>query len=90
MWNCLNVELSECGMRNDECGITRVGNADCGMLNDGRNKENRPKDNIKALQERMKRFGLAVIHMTEKLPSTRAANVMSTQIIRSGASPGAN
>ena len=60
------------------------------MLNDGRNKENRPKDNIKALQERMKRFGLAVIHMTEKLPSTRAANVISAQIIRSGTSPGAN
>jgi len=48
------------------------------------------KDDIKALQERMKRLGLAVIIMTEKLPSKRAANVISAQIVRSGTSPGAN
>ena len=60
------------------------------MLNDARTGKARRKDDIKALQERMKRFGLGVIHMTEKLPSTRAANTMSAQIVRSGTSPGAN
>lgn len=65
-------------------------NAECGMLNDARTGQVGRKDDIKALQERMKRLGLAVIIMTEKLPSTRAANVISAQIIRSGTSPGAN
>ena len=49
----------------------------------------RPED-IKALQGRFKRFGLAIIRMTEKLPNCRAANLISNQIIRSGTSPGAN
>jgi len=49
----------------------------------------RPED-IKALQERFKRFGLAIIRMTEKLPNGRAANVIANQLVRSGTSSGAN
>ncbi len=48
------------------------------------------EEGIKELQRRFKRFGLAIIRMTEKLPNCRAANVISNQIIRSGTSPGAN
>ncbi len=45
---------------------------------------------IRELQRRFKRFGLTIIRMTEKLPNSHAANVISNQIIRSGTSPGAN
>ena len=45
---------------------------------------------VRELQGRMKRFGLAVIRMTEKLPSCRAAHVIANQVLRSGTSPGAN
>jgi len=47
-------------------------------------------EDIKALQERMKRFGLAVIRVTEGLPDTRATRILSSQIIDSATSSGAN
>lgn len=47
-------------------------------------------EGIRELQQRFKRFGLAIIQMTEKLSNGRAANVIANQIIRSGTSPGAN
>ena len=60
------------------------------MLNDARTGQDRRKDDIKELQRRFKRFGLAIIQMTEKSPNSRAANVIANQIIRSGTSSGAN
>ncbi len=50
----------------------------------------RPGRNINELKERMKRFGLAVIRLTEKMPRSRAAIVVSNQMVRAGTSAGAN
>jgi len=43
-----------------------------------------------ALKRRTKQFGLRVIHLVESLPSTRTANVIGNQLLRSGTSVGAN
>jgi four helix bundle protein len=45
---------------------------------------------VEGLKERMKRFGLAIIRLAEKLPPRRAARVVANQMVRSGTSPGAN
>jgi four helix bundle protein len=42
------------------------------------------------LKERMKQFALAIIGFTESLPRTRTADVLGGQLLRSGASVGAN
>jgi four helix bundle protein len=44
----------------------------------------------KTFKERTKRFGINIIQMTEKLPSTRVADILARQIIRSATSVGAN
>ncbi len=46
--------------------------------------------NIRELQERMKKFGLAIIRLAEMLPGGRAAGIIANQMVRSGTSPGAN
>jgi four helix bundle protein len=38
----------------------------------------------------MKRFGLAVIHLTEKFPPGRVSSIIANQLIRAGTPPGAN
>ena len=43
-----------------------------------------------ALKRRTKQFGLRVIRLVEALPSTRTANVIGNQLLRSGTSVGAN
>ncbi len=68
----------KCGMRNSECGMT-----DRALLG------KRERD-VEDLKERMKRFGLAIIQLAEKLPAGRAAGVVACQIIKSGTSVGAN
>ncbi len=45
---------------------------------------------IEKLKERMKKFALAVIALTEKFPSTPVARVISYQAIKSSTSSGAN
>ncbi|MFH0943918.1 MAG: four helix bundle protein [Planctomycetota bacterium] len=52
--------------------------------------EGKPAWNIEELKERMKRFGLAVIRLAEKMPRSRAAAVVSNQMVRAGTSAGAN
>ena len=47
-------------------------------------------EDIKALQERMKRFGLAIIRMTMSLPDSRATRILSSQVVDSATSSGAN
>jgi len=42
------------------------------------------------LKRRTKQFGLRVIHLVESLPSTRTANVIGSQLLRSATSVGAN
>lgn len=42
------------------------------------------------LRSRTKAFALAVIDLTDKLPRTRAAEVIGRQLLRSGTSVGAN
>ena len=42
------------------------------------------------LKKRTKQFGLRIIKLIEALPSARAANVISNQLLRSGTSVGAN
>jgi len=49
-----------------------------------------PERDVEALKERMKRFGLAIIRLAEKLPGGRIAGVISTQMVKSGTSAGAN
>jgi four helix bundle protein len=49
-----------------------------------------PERDVEALKERMKRFGLAVIRLAEKLPGGRIAGVIATQMVKSGTSAGAN
>jgi four helix bundle protein len=44
----------------------------------------------KDLQDRTKQFALRIIKMTEALPNTKSANVISNQILRSGISAAAN
>ncbi|MCX5867398.1 MAG: four helix bundle protein [Proteobacteria bacterium] len=41
-------------------------------------------------KKRTKRFGLAVIQLTDSLPQKRAADVIGRQLLRSGTSVGAN
>jgi four helix bundle protein len=43
-----------------------------------------------ALKRGTKQFGLRVIRLVEALPSTRTANVIGKQLLRSGTSVGAN
>jgi four helix bundle protein len=45
---------------------------------------------VEALKERMKRFGLAIIRLAEKLPASRTARIIETQMVKSGTSAGAN
>ena len=45
---------------------------------------------IEDLKDRMKRFGLAIIRLAEKMPRSRAAAVVSNQMVRAGTSVGAN
>jgi four helix bundle protein len=45
---------------------------------------------IEDLKERLMVFGLRVIRMTESLPRSRAADVVSRQLIRCATSVGAN
>ena len=52
--------------------------ADCGMRN------------AELLKERTKRFAIAVIKLIEELPKNRMADVLGTQLLRSGTSVGAN
>jgi four helix bundle protein len=42
------------------------------------------------LKRRTKQFGLRIIKLIEALPSSKAANVMGNQLLRSGTSVGAN
>jgi four helix bundle protein len=42
------------------------------------------------LQDRMKRFAVAVIRLTETLPPGRTASVLGNQLVRAGTSVGAN
>ena len=44
----------------------------------------------KTFKERTKKFGLAVIRLTDSLPKTRSADIIARQIIRSATSVGAN
>lgn len=44
----------------------------------------------KTFKERTKRFGVNMILMTQKLPSSRASDILARQIIRSATSIGAN
>lgn len=44
----------------------------------------------KDLEQRTKRFSLAVIKFTASLPRTREADVLARQVLRSGTSIGAN
>ena len=46
-----------------------------------------PDENLK---QRTKRFALRIIRMVESLPETKTANVIGSQILRSGTSIGAN
>jgi four helix bundle protein len=50
----------------------------------------RRKADVEELKERMKRFGPTVIHLAEKMPGSRAATVVSNQMVRAGTSAGAN
>jgi four helix bundle protein len=47
-------------------------------------------DQHKQLKDRTKMFALRVIRMSEALPKTRAANVITNQILRSATSMAAN
>jgi four helix bundle protein len=53
-------------------------------------KTERSGRDINALKERMKRFGLSVIRLAEKMPKSRAAAIVSDQMVRAGTSAGAN
>lgn len=44
----------------------------------------------KTFKERTKRFGVNIILMTQKSPSSRASDILARQIIRSATSIGAN
>lgn len=46
--------------------------------------------NAELLKERTKRFAMAVIKLIEELPKNRMADVLGTQLLRSGTSVGAN
>jgi four helix bundle protein len=50
----------------------------------------RRKADVEELKERMKRFGPTVIRLAEKMPGSRAATVVSNQMVRAGTSAGAN
>ena len=43
-----------------------------------------------ALKKRTKQFALRVIHLVEALPTTRTADIIGRQLLRSGTSVGAN
>lgn len=61
---------------------------DIGMTNSGQGPM-RHRD-VEQLKERMKRFGISVIRLADKLPSDRAAAVVANQMVRSATSAGAN
>jgi four helix bundle protein len=42
------------------------------------------------LKERLRRFGIRILKMSDHLPKSNSAQVISRQIIRSGSSAGAN
>jgi len=42
------------------------------------------------LEDRLIQFGITIIKMTEKIPNTRAGNVLGGQIVRSCTSPALN
>lgn len=44
----------------------------------------------KTFKTRTKKLAVAIIHQTEKLPRSRAADVIGKQLVRSGTSIGAN
>lgn len=44
----------------------------------------------KTFKTRTKKLAIAIIHQTEKLPRSRAADVIGKQLVRSGTSIGAN
>ena len=44
----------------------------------------------KDLEQRTKRFALAIINLTSKLPRTREADIVGRQVLRSATSIGAN
>ncbi|RLC36104.1 four helix bundle protein [Candidatus Falkowbacteria bacterium] len=46
--------------------------------------------NKEELKARTKKFALRVINLTNALPNTKAGNVISSQLLRSGTSVGAN
>ena len=46
--------------------------------------------NADELKKRTKQFGLRIIKLIEALPSSKAASVISNQLLRSGTSVGAN
>jgi four helix bundle protein len=48
------------------------------------------KADVEDLKDRMKRFGLAIIRLADKLPPGRAAGVIANQLVRSATSAGAN
>jgi four helix bundle protein len=45
---------------------------------------------VRELQERMKKFGIAIIRLAEMLQGGRAAGIIANQMVRSGTSAGAN
>ncbi len=46
--------------------------------------------NKEELKQRTKQFALRIMKLTEALPNTKAANVVSNQLLRSATSVGAN
>jgi four helix bundle protein len=46
--------------------------------------------NPNQMKDRTKAFGLRIIRLVEALPATRIANVIGTQVLRSGTSVGSN
>lgn len=72
---------AQSGLRNAEYRTPKgYPNAEFGMRN----------EQVRKLQERMKRFGLPVIRLVEMLPAGRATGVVFNQMVRSGTSTGAN
>ncbi len=50
-------------------------------------REGSPPHRVFDLEERLLRFSVAIISLSEKLPTTRAGNHVAGQILRSGTSP---
>ena len=64
-----------------------VRNAECGVRNENSAEWSMDYENLK---ERTKKFGLDIISLVEELPKDHVAKVLSTQLLRSGTSVGAN